>query len=134
ARHDRVAGEMALEERLVHRHALHADDRLVRAIFLRPVHEQERIAVRDPFQDLADLDIGLRLFADRRLAAHSPDSSLRRVAILASHAVSRIQRFSGRAGDPPQVSLAGTSFITPAAAAIRAPGPITTWSATPARP
>ncbi len=39
---------MALEERLVDRHALDADDRLVRAIVLGAVHQQERIAVRDP--------------------------------------------------------------------------------------
>src|SRR5690606_31995823 len=100
-------------------------DRLVRPIFLRPIDEQEGITVRDPLQDLVDLNIGLHL-ADRRLAAHSSVPSLRRVAILASHAVSRIQRFNGRAGEPPQVSLAGTSFITPAAAAIRAPGPMIT--------
>jgi len=123
AGHHRIMREMALEVGLVHGHALDADDRLAGLVLLAAIDQQERKAVRDPGQDLGDIDLG-RTLDDRRLAAHwlSPP----RRAFRINHAVSRNHWRSGRAGIPAQVSPAGTSCITAAAAPMLAPDPIVT--------
>src|SRR3989344_2892768 len=131
ARHHWIVREVALEEGLVHGHALDADDGLVMLVFLAAVHEQHGEAVRDPRQHLGDVDHG-GVGPRRRLARHASPPA-RRCAMRASHAVSLSQWRIGRAGMPPHVSPAGMSFITPAAAPTRAPAPMVTWSATPAR-
>ncbi len=122
-----VFREVALEERLVDRHALDADDGLALAVFLGAVDQQEGIAVRDPFQDLGDVDGRCRL----RPCRWSFLRSLPRLADLESQATSSSSGEQVVAGTPPQVSPAGMSRKTPAAAATWAPSPIVTWSATP---
>ena len=60
ARHHRVAREVALEELLVEGDVLDADDALARLELEDPVHEQERVAVRQDLQDFADSDLQRR--------------------------------------------------------------------------
>src|SRR5690606_13094838 len=102
------------------------DDGFTGPIVVRPVDQQEGIAVWDPFQDLRYGDVGR--------VAHSPLLSLRPPALRISQALSFIHCRRGRAGTPPQVSPGGTSFIAPEPAASLAPAPMVMWSATPARP
>src|SRR4029453_9726086 len=52
ARHHRIVGKMALEERLAERHVLDADARLVTADGHDAVDEKERITVRQELQDI----------------------------------------------------------------------------------
>ncbi len=112
---------MPLEERLVDGHALDADDRLVRTIVLGPVDQQEGIAMGNAAGDLGIVDVLARLLG---LSAHCSPAFPRPEAILASQADSRMNCRRGLAGAPAQRSPAGTSCMTPAAAAIWAPAPM----------
>src|SRR5205814_1417619 len=56
--HDRMSRKMPLEERLVDRHVLDADDPLLPFHLDDPVHEQERIAMRQDVHDAADVHLG----------------------------------------------------------------------------
>jgi len=53
-RHDRVSGEVPLEVRLVDRHVLDSDDPLPGFPLDDPVHEQERVPVRQQLHDFPD--------------------------------------------------------------------------------
>ena len=85
-RHHRIAREVADKERLVHRHALDADDGLVRLIILGPVDKQERVAVGNPLQDFVhvDVDAGRRVDLGLCHSARFPD------VLRSSHAVWRM--------------------------------------------
>ena len=56
-RHDRVPGEMALEERLVDGDVLHALDEVPLVERRDAVHQQERIAVRQEVEDRGDVPL-----------------------------------------------------------------------------
>src|SRR6266571_4490212 len=61
ARHDRVAGEVALEERLVEGDVLDADHALPLLDLQDPIDQEERVAVREDLQDPPDVHHGRRL-------------------------------------------------------------------------
>ena len=70
-----MSGEMPLKERLVDRDVLQPDDALAVLDLENAIHQQERIAVRQDFHDLFDLD-HRRLLRNRRFhGAHQCDRS-----------------------------------------------------------
>ena len=114
-RHHRVVGEMPLKEGLVHGHALDAHDGLVRLVILRPVDQQEGIAVRNPFQDL----LHLHGRSNGRCSSLMTPCLLSLRRLRASQAISRMNLRIGLAGTPHQVSPSGIFRMVSAPAANR---------------
>ena len=130
ARHHGVAGKMPHEQRLVRRHVLDARAaRAVRQDIDDAVHQQERIAVRQQRLNILVLQRLERFRCTSHVLAHLP---LCRTARRFSAACARRNSRCGLAGAPISTAPSGTSLITPAPAAMRAPSPIVTCSDTPA--
>src|SRR5690606_16613456 len=66
ARHHRQVGKVAGEERFVDRHVLDRDDALALLELDHPVDEQHRVAVRQVFEDRADVEGGHSSFLSVR--------------------------------------------------------------------
>src|SRR5690606_3248204 len=132
AGHDRLVRKMTLEVRLVHRHVLDADGRVVAIHLNDPVNQQKRVAVRQQPHQLGNIDtfqrLGRVLYHRFYFPFRFPSARLRKAAI------SRNACRMGCAGDPAQRSPAGMSCITPLPAASCARSPIVMWSAMPTRP
>src|SRR5690606_37374635 len=128
AGHDRLAGEMSLEMRLVERDVLDADAAVVTVHLDDAVDEKKRIAMRQELQNALNVD-AFELARPGCPFRHLVSSSLgaRPRAILRRTAVSRSQSRSGCAGNPAHRARAGTWRVRPARAAIWAPSPTSIW-------
>src|SRR5271156_2843574 len=130
ARHDRVAGKMAEEMRLVEGDILDADAMLVAAHVDDTVDHEKRVAVRQQPQDFADIGDAEGFYVH----PSSPSVLPRPRASFLSTATPFMKSRIGWAGDPTQRSPAGTSVMTPAFAPSKAPAPTVVWAARPTCP
>ncbi len=128
---------MALEERLVDRHALDADDRLVRDGSPRrgrPAGTDSGAGSAPGSRRCRWPGAALAGARSRSLIPCPPPWPGRPPCATARRFPASTASAAGRES-PPQVSPAGTSLKTPAAAPrVARPPPMSTWSATPARP
>ena len=128
-----LPGKVALEELLVESHVLDPDDALARLELEDPVHEQERVAVRQDLHDLADPDLHALLLSELLLERRQP---FERLLSRPSSAARLRNSRCGRAGIPEATAPASTlpCLAIPACPVRTAPSPIVTWSEIPTWP